>query len=183
MINLTAGSILVSDPFLKDPNFARTVVLICEHREEGSQGFVLNKPYSKNLNQLIDGVGNAHIPVFCGGPVELNVLHFIHKRPDLIKCGIQITEDLFWGGEYENVLQLIQQGEITPRDIRFYIGYSGWDEGQLNAEIDEKSWLVHKAKTQFVFHHNTDLVWKDVLTDMGGDYKQLIHYPKDPMLN
>ena len=94
-----------------------------------------------------------------------------------------MVDDIYWGGNFGQVLELIKTKEITPRDIRFYIGYSGWDEGQLDAEVEEKSWLLHKAEKQFVFHHNADMVWKDVVKDMGGEYKQLVNYPIDPQLN
>ncbi|MFY7964230.1 MAG: YqgE/AlgH family protein [Chitinophagaceae bacterium] len=183
MNKIESGVLLVSDPFLKDPNFLRSVILVCEHEAEGSLGFVLNKPYSRNLNQLIDGVDELHYPVFSGGPVQLDSLHFLHTKPRLIEGGLNIVNGIYWGGNFEQALELMKTKQITPRDIRFYIGYSGWSIGQLDAEVEEKSWLIHNAARQFVFHHNADMLWKDVVKDMGGDYKQLVNYPIDPQLN
>jgi len=183
MNKIEPGFLLVSDPFLKDPNFLRSVILICEYDEKGSLGFVLNKQFPKNLNQLIPDIDHLHYPVFQGGPVGLDSLHFLHSKPLLIEGGLNIIDDIYWGGNFEQTLDLMQSKKITPRDIRFFIGYSGWDEGQLDAEIDEKSWLLHLAEKQFVFHHNANMLWKDVVKDMGGDYKQLVNYPIDPQLN
>ena len=183
MNKIEAGALLISDPFLKDPNFVRSVILICEYNADGSFGFVLNNQYEKNLNELMIDIDNLHYPVFQGGPVQLDTLHFLHTKPNLIEGGVNIIDDIYWGGNFGQVLELMKTKQITPRDIRFYIGYSGWDEGQLEAEIEEKSWLLHKAEKQFVFHHNANNVWKDVLNDMGGEYKQLINYPIDPQLN
>lgn len=180
---IKSGSLLISDPFLKDPNFLRSVVLICDHHTEGTVGFILNKKHDKNFNDFIDGMEHIHFPVFYGGPVQLDSLHFIHTKPDLIEGGIPIIDDIFWGGDFAQALVGITSGDITPRDLRFYIGYSGWTVGQLDAEIDQKSWILHKATKNFIFHLNTDLLWKDVLKNMGGAYKSLINYPLDPQLN
>ena len=183
MNTVEAGMLLVSDPFLNDPNFLRSVILVCEHNDDGSFGFVLNKRYTKNLNELIPDVNQIHFPVFCGGPVQLDTLHFLHIRPDLIDGGINIIDNIHWGGNFEQVLELIKTKKITPRDIRFYIGYSGWTEGQLEDEITEKTWILHLAETKFVFHLNVEMLWKDVLKDMGGDYKMMVNFPINPTLN
>ncbi len=183
MQTIESGTLLISDPFLKDPNFLRSVVLICDHHGEGTTGFILNKKHQKNFNDFIGGIEHIHFPVYYGGPVELDSLHFIHTKPDLIEGGLPITDDVFWGGDFSQALLGISTGLISPRDLRFYIGYSGWSVGQLDAEIDQKSWMLHKANKRFIFHLNEDFLWKDVLKDMGGAYKTLINYPLDPQLN
>jgi putative transcriptional regulator len=183
MNQLEAGILLVSDPFLKDPNFLRAVILICDYNEEGSFGFVLNNQYDKNLNELIEDINHIHFPVFCGGPVQMETLHFLHTKPKLIDGGVEIIDGIYWGGNFKQVLHLIQTNQITPRDIRFYIGYSGWEAGQLEAEVEEKSWILHKSEKKFIFHLNTNMLWKDVLKDMGGDYKIMVNFPIDPQLN
>ncbi len=183
MMKLETGKLLISDPFLKDPNFKRSVIFICNYEKEGCFGFVLNKQYSKNLNELIQEIGTIHFPVFYGGPVQVDTLHFLHTKPNLINGGIKVNEEIFWGGNFEQVISLIKNNEISPRDIRFYIGYSGWSEGQLDAEIDQKSWIIHHAKKKFIFNLNDETLWKEVLTDLGGEYKMLINYPLDPQFN
>lgn len=177
------GQLLISDPFLKDPNFARTVVLICEHDDAGSIGFVLNKLYDKKLHQLIDGIERTDITVFFGGPVHEHTLHFLHTRNDIIEDGIEINDGIFWGGNFEQVLTHLQNYTIGNHEIRFYIGYSGWGTQQLEDELKEKSWITRLSNKHLVFHKFPSQIWKDALKDLGGEYAQMIHYPVDPQLN
>ena len=183
MSNIESGTLLISDPFLKDPSFLRSVVLICDHHTEGTTGFIINKKYDKNINDYIGGLEHIHFPIYYGGPVNLDSLHFIHTKPDLIEGGLPIFENVFWGGDFNQALLAMKEGTITPRDLRFFIGYSGWTVGQLDAEIDQKSWILYKANKNFIFHHNIDILWKDVLNEMGGVYKTITNYPIDPQLN
>jgi len=177
------GLLLISDPFLKDPNFMRTVILLCEHQEEGSFGFVLNRPYDQPLGELISDLEGSAIPVYYGGPVQLDTVHFLHKRPDLIEGGFEVTDGIYWGGDFETVVSLIKEGKLKASDIRFYIGYSGWGEGQLENELKEKSWITSEATKQLVFHKQAGMIWKDALKHLGGEYAQMTNYPIDPQLN
>jgi putative transcriptional regulator len=183
MTGLKAGVLLIAEPFLKDPNFMRTVVFLCEHQEEGSFGFVLNKTYDVTLDQLVPDLPEIKIPVYYGGPVQQDTLHFLHQLPDIIPGGLEVSKGIYWGGDYEMVVSLLRKGEINPNKIRFFIGYSGWSNGQLDDEMKENSWLTVLAKPKLVFHHNYAEIWKDSLKELGGDYEQLINYPTDPQLN
>lgn len=183
MDDIVPGTILVADPFLKDPNFMRSVVFICEHQPEGSFGFVLNRRYDKVIGDLINDLDGCQLPVFYGGPVQMDTVHFIHQRPDLIQGGMEITDGIYWGGDFETLVTHIQQGTIKPQHIRFFIGYSGWSAGQLEGELDEKSWLITSGSKKLVFHTSEKQIWPEALKQMGGDYEQLIHYPIDPQLN
>lgn len=183
MVELAPGLILVADPFLKDPNFMRSVVFLCEHQQEGSFGFVLNRKYNKVIGDLISDLDGCTLPVFYGGPVQMDTVHFLHQRPDLITGGLEITDGIYWGGDFEELVNLIREDKIKPQHIRFYIGYSGWSEGQLAGELEEKSWLTTLGNKKLVFHQNENQVWQDALKQMGGDYEQLIYYPIDPQLN
>lgn len=180
---LEPGILLIADPFLKDPNFMRTVVFLCEHQEEGSFGFVLNKSYEYTLNELVTGLDDLKIPVFYGGPVQIDTIHFLHQYPDLIPGGFEITDGIFWGGDFETAINLIRNREIDPQRIRFYIGYSGWGSGQLSDELKEKSWLTVQATRKIIFHKKADEIWKDSLRLLGGDYEMMINFPIDPQLN
>lgn len=183
MNKIESGSILISDPFLKDPNFLRSVVLICEHHKDGTSGFILNKKINKNISEFIPEIEHVYFPVFYGGPVQLDALHFIHTKPNIVEGGINVFEDVYWGGDFNQALEAIKQGTITPRDLRFYIGYSGWSLGQLDAEVDQKGWILYKANKSYLFHHNVEILWKEVLDEMGGEYKLIKNYPLDPQLN
>lgn len=183
MIPPGPGTLLIADPFLQDPNFTRTVIFLCEHQENGSFGFVLNKKFPQTLDQLVDQAAGFPLPVFHGGPVQQDTLHFLHVFPELIPGGVEVIEDVYWGGDFETVLTLIQNKQLDARGIRFFLGYSGWGNGQLIDELNEKTWITAAATSKLIFHQRPSEVWQDSLRHLGGDYAQLIHYPIDPQLN
>jgi len=182
MVDIAPGLLLISDPFLKDPNFIRTVILLCDHETEGSFGFVLNKLYNHKLDELMTDFEGLNIPLYYGGPVQKDTVHFLHKCPEQIG-GIEITDGIFWGGDFEVAANLIKEKSIRDSDIRFFIGYSGWGEGQLEGELKDKSWITREGTQQLVFHRQTELIWKESLKDLGGEYSQMVNYPIDPQLN
>lgn len=183
MSDITPGKILIADPFLKDPNFMRTVIFICEHQEEGSFGFVLNKEYDQQLGDLFQDLENFNFPVFYGGPVQLDTIHFLHSCPQLIPGGHEVVDGIYWGGDFEEVVQLIKAEKLTSHDIRFFIGYSGWGEGQLMEEMQQKSWITSDGSQDLIFPDDVKDTWKIALKKLGGEYVQLINYPIDPQLN
>ncbi|MDN4164044.1 YqgE/AlgH family protein [Cytophagales bacterium LB-30] len=177
------GVLLISDPFLPDSNFERSVVLLCEHNAEGSLGFVLNKQSNLLLSDMMADFEEAENQVFIGGPVEQNTLHFIHKIPDL-EGSICIQENLYWGGDFEHLKTLVSNQLVPASDIRFFIGYSGWSEGQLQREIEANGWIVHnRVRSNLVFDSSPEELWKVALQDMGGRFKMFSNYPADPRLN
>jgi putative transcriptional regulator len=178
-----SGMLLIAEPFLKDPNFARSVVILCEHREECSFGLVLNRSYGKTLQELIPGLEGMDIPVSDGGPVQRDTLHFLHRYPQLIPGGLDLGDGIFWGGDFELAISLLKENRIEPEEIRFFIGYSGWTGGQLGEEMQEKSWLVTPVSSRLVFRHQTNDIWKESLRSMGGDFGILVNFPTDPSLN
>ena len=177
------GDLLIADPFLKDPNFMRTVVLLCDHQPDGAIGFVINRKYNKTVGELISQLEACSFPVYYGGPVQTDTVHFLHNRPELIGDGISIGNGIYWGGDFDTAANLLLDGQLEPGMIRFYIGYSGWGEAQLEDEIKEKTWLTTQGTKQLVFHKNVSLIWQDALKQLGGKYEQLIHYPLDPQFN
>lgn len=183
MIEPAPGILLISDPFLKDPNFMRTVVFLCEHQDQGSFGFVLNRKYENTLDELIPELDGHKLPVYYGGPVQMDTIHFLHQYPDAIPGGLEVINGVYWGGDFEKVVEMIKNEEIEATKIRFYIGYSGWSSGQLDDELKEKSWLTVKATRKLVFHHKFEEIWKDALKHLGGDYEMMINFPIDPQLN
>jgi putative transcriptional regulator len=183
MIKPGPGILLIADPFLKDPNFLRTVVFLCEHKEEGSFGFVLNRQYQNTLDELIPELEGFSLPVYYGGPVQQDTLHFLHQYPDEIPGGKEILKGVFWGGDFDSAINMIKNEEIDEKKIRFYIGYSGWGEGQLEGEMKEKTWLTVKATRRLIFHNDYNEIWKDSLKHLGGDYEIMVNFPIDPQLN
>ncbi|MET0391675.1 MAG: YqgE/AlgH family protein [Chitinophagaceae bacterium] len=183
MIEPGTGVLLIADPFLKDPNFLRSVVFLCDHREDGSFGFVLNRSYHNTLDELVPGLDGHSLPVYYGGPVQPDTVHFLHQYPDLIPGGQEIIKGVYWGGDFDSVAELIRNGEIDTGKIRFFIGYSGWGSGQLDNELKEKSWLTVNATRRLIFHQQHDEIWKESLRLLGGDYEMMINFPIDPQLN
>lgn len=183
MIVPAPGILLIADPFLKDPHFMRTVVFICEHQSEGTFGFVLNKKYDQTLDELIHNFEGFSIPVYYGGPVQGDTIHFLHQYPDMIPGGHEVMNGVYWGGDFEMVTKLVQNNEVDINKIRFFIGYSGWSSGQLNDELTEKTWLTVAGTRKLIFHPNAEEVWKDSLKHLGGDYEMMINFPIDPQLN
>jgi putative transcriptional regulator len=178
------GDLLISEPYLPDPNFERTVVLICEHDENGTIGFVLNKPAIVDLAHVMDDLSNAKAPLYVGGPVQQDTLHFLHRSNKLKENANLIVDGIYWGGNYDRLATMINTHELTDADIRFFVGYSGWSEGQLLDELKEKSWIVcKKPSAQLLFDVPAAELWKRVLQHMGGKFKLISNYPVDPRLN
>lgn len=183
MISPSKGILLIANPFLKDPNFSRTVIFICENQAEGAFGFVLNKQFSQNLSELIPDLNEINLPVYTGGPVQGDSLHFLHQYPDLINGGEEVFKGIFWGGNFESLQIHLKNNDIDKNKIRFFIGYSGWSEGQLDYEMKEGSWLTVEATRKLIFETRPEDIWKESLNLLGGEYKMLANYPIDPQLN
>lgn len=183
MHTLSSGILLIAEPFLKDPHFMRTVVLLCEHQEEGSLGFVLNKGLQHTVDELVPELEGIKIPVFVGGPVQADTLHFLHTCPEQIPGGVEVIDGIYWGGDFELAKSLLQKDLLDHKKIRFYIGYSGWGSRQLDEEMKGKSWITAKAKKSIVFHRSPNDIWKDSLKLLGDDYSMMINFPTDPQLN
>ena len=161
----------------------RTVVFLTEHTEEGSVGFVINRRYENTLDELIPEIDGHKLPVYYGGPVQMNTIHFLHKYPEEIPGGLEVMPGVFWGGDFDSVVNLINTEKLDIGKIRFYIGYSGWSAGQLETERKEKTWLTVEASRNLLFHDNAEEIWKDALKHLGGEYEMMINFPIDPQLN
>jgi len=142
MRDLKAGMNIKSTALLNDSFFEDTTILIVEHNEAGSTGFVTNKPFGKSLHELIEFNHSKPFPLMDGGPVDRGHLFVLHKRPDLIDGGKQITNNLYLGGQMEQVIEAINTGIANTQEIQLFIGYCGWDLGELEAEVEEGSWTL-----------------------------------------
>ncbi|QCR21918.1 YqgE/AlgH family protein [Pontibacter sp. SGAir0037] len=179
-----SGSILISEPFMGDPNFERTVILLCNHDDEGgSFGLVLNRLSNLMLSDVMETYNEAFdAELGVGGPVQYNTLHFVHRIATLSQA-VKLSEDVYWGGDFEELRTMISAGLITPSDVKFFLGYSGWTAGQLQEEIDKNVWIVNNNATNKLFNLEADNLWRNILRQMGGKYKVLSNYPEDPRLN
>ncbi len=177
------GALLLADPFLPDPNFSRTVVLLTESGENGAIGFVLNRPSGEDLNDLLNIELPFTVPVFIGGPVEENTLHAVHRIKQDVPGSVEISDGIYWGGELEDLIDCMQSGLADESDVRFFLGYSGWDKEQLVSELKEQSWFLTKSEPSYVFSDDKRLLWKQIMVDMGSDFAVLANAPRHPSLN
>ncbi|MEM8937710.1 MAG: YqgE/AlgH family protein [Bacteroidota bacterium] len=180
----TKGKLLVAEPSLTgDVSFNRSVVLLAEHNQEGSVGFILNKPLDYNICDLISEI-TIPFKVFNGGPVEQDNLYFIHKVPHLIDNSIEISDGIFWGGDFEKTVELINSETISEQDIRFFLGYSGWASCQLDEELHSNSWVVLQNDYQSaILEKPSSAFWKEKMVELGGDYLIWSNAPENPTLN
>lgn len=183
MIAPAPGVLLIADPFLKDPHFGRTVVFLCDHQPQGSFGFVLSRQLRSTLDELISGLPGCKMPVYYGGPVQPDTLHFLHQYPELIPEANAVAPGIYWGGNFETVTELLQSGRLHLDKIKFFVGYSGWGVGQLEEEMEEKSWITVSANRKLVFNTPCGEIWKGSLQLLGGEFARMINYPIDPQLN
>lgn len=177
------GRILIAEPFSKDSYFKRSVVLLVNHDEEGSLGFIMNKPLTIPFNELVTDFPDFKTQVYMGGPVSTDTLHFIHTKGELINNSIPITEGLWWGGDFNQMRMLVDLGKITPNNIQFYVGYSGWSAQQLQDEIDTDCWIITDASADIITHSDKNALWHNLLVRMGTQHSVIAGFPEDPSLN
>lgn len=177
------GKVLVSEPFLPDPSFSRSVILLIEHNEEGSMGFVLNQAIDFTVDELLEDLNEFPSPVYKGGPVGLNELYYIHHLGNtLFPNDFKIMNSVWMGKDFKSLIAYIKQGLVKPNDVRFFLGYSGWSPGQLEVEIKEKSWIVSSIPSEMIMHTEGNF-WKRVMESLGAKFKVMSNFPEDPMLN
>jgi putative transcriptional regulator len=178
------GVILIAHPWLSDPNFQRTVIMVCEHQEEnGSFGLVLTRPLDRRLGEFIETLSSSDLTLYAGGPVQTDTLHFLHTHGRLVDSAIQVQEDLYWGGDFDLMQALVLAGDATTATTRFFAGYSGWGSGQLAMEIAEGSWILTRAPTEVVLETRPEELWRSLLRRMGGPFALLSNFPTDPRNN
>jgi putative transcriptional regulator len=177
------GVLLISEPFLPDQYFGQSVVYITEHNAEGTVGFVVNKPIGKRVHELIEGFPVFNAPVSLGGPVGPNTIHFIHNFGNLISESTLINNNLFWGGNFDELKVLVENKLIMPNQVKFFIGYSGWSPGQLKLEIDRGSWIVSSISGKEILKQQSPEYWRQTLVKLGRKYRIMSNFPADPILN
>ena len=178
------GDLLIAEPaIIGDVSFNRSIVLLADHSEEGSIGFILNKPLDYSINNLIPEV-EVKFKVYNGGPVEQDNLYFIHKIPHLIPNSIEISLGIYWGGDFSKVAELIKDNTIKENDIKFFLGYSGWEPTQLETELKANSWVVtENSYKKSVIEKDYETFWKEKMLEFGGEYSIWSNAPENPSYN
>lgn len=179
------GNILISSPFMNDYHFARAVVLLVRHNNEGSMGIVMNKDFRYHilLNDLVPKLEFAQrIPVYKGGPVDRETVFFLHTL-EYLEGALPLGNGLYLNGDFDAIQQYILAGKPVDGVIRFFAGYAGWDNGQLMKEIKENAWIIGKTEKETLLSPDFRNLWCTSLNDMGGKYAIWARYPPFPTLN
>ena len=177
------GRLLLSEPYLADPNFERTAILLTEHNEDGSVGFILNKPSESRVSEVMEDLKGLDAQIFIGGPVQQDTLHFVHRYAGL-QDAIEIEEGIYWGGNFEQLLTMKNTGQLLITDIKFFLGYSGWSPNQLQEELKLNSWIVSdRVSDDLIFETLPDQMWKRAMQGLGGRFTVYSNYPADPRMN
>lgn len=177
------GRLLISKPYLHDPYFKRSVVLLTEHSKDGSVGFILNKQVDMQIDEAVEEFPEFDSHIYLGGPVQRDSLYYIHTLGDTISDSVEIKEGIYWGGNFEVLKVLIESGKIKRSEVKFFMGYSGWDAAQLANELKNDSWLVADIGEIDLINTKPDKLWPDILRGMGGEYKILANFQEHPSLN
>lgn len=180
---LNRGKLLVAEPSIFiDSSFNRSVILLTEHNKEGSVGFIINKPSGYSINDLIPEINSNHT-VYKGGPVSEDNLYFIHSIPHLIPNSVAIDDNIYWAGDFETVKKLLESNMINEDEIRFFLGYTGWSNNQLDEEIKEVSWIVKENSYTNILQVIPNSFWREELIKSGGEYCLWVNAPEDPNWN
>lgn len=181
--SLEKGKLLIAEPsILNDDSFNRSIILLTEYNKKSVVGFILNKPLEYTVKDLLPEI-DCNFIIYQGGPVEQDNLYFVHKVPELISDSIEVSNGIFWGGNFESLRILLANKEIKNTDIRFFLGYSGWETNQLQNEIDKDSWFISENDFQNIFSADNSSLWKNKLLEKGGKYKIWANAPSDVNLN
>jgi putative transcriptional regulator len=177
------GRLLVAAPsILNDNSFNRAIILLTEHTATSSIGFILNKPLEYIIKDLLPEI-DCSFNIYQGGPVEQDNLYFVHTIPHLLDNSIEVANGVFWGGDFKQLQELLNKGALKESDIRFFLGYSGWDKNQLTDELTENSWFVAENDFENIFSNEEENLWRNKLLQKGGDYKLWVNAPDDFNLN
>jgi putative transcriptional regulator len=180
---LQKAMLLFSEPLLPDPNFSRTVVYLVNHNNEGSVGLILNKPTGLKLTDVLDIDIPTDFPLFMGGPVEAYGLFYLHTLGNQISGAAEVEKGIYWGSDFEELKKMIQMGSVKESEVKFFSGYSGWGAGQLDDELEEKSWLVKSRGDLNPLGNLSKKSWNKFLKAYGGKHKMLAAFPEDPSHN
>ncbi|MCB9223531.1 MAG: YqgE/AlgH family protein [Crocinitomicaceae bacterium] len=177
------GRLLITEPFLESEHFKRAVILLCEHNEEGTFGFVLNKYVDVKLDEF-EGIPEFDTRISMGGPVSTKNLYYIHTLGDKLPGSIQVYGNLYAGGDFEILKELMASNQVAHNQIRFFLGYSGWVNKQLEGELKHNSWLVANISSiDDIMNVDYINIWNDYMESQGGKYKAFAHFPEDASLN
>jgi putative transcriptional regulator len=142
LMHITPGNLFTASASMDDPHFIGADIFIAEYNEQGAMGFVINKIFERPFNALTEFAGSPGFPLYTGGPVDNEHLFFLHRRNDLIPGGTLVAGEVYLGGDFKQAIAYINDKTLGEANIKIFIGYCGWDRGELEAEIEEGSWIL-----------------------------------------
>lgn len=182
-MSINKGDLLISYPYLEDDYFFRSVICMMEHNSEGSFGLIINKKMPYKIGEVLPILSHIDNALYMGGPVDTSALFFLHPYKDL-KDTIPVCNELYWNGDIHELKDMFELKFAHPKEVRFFLGYSGWSSGQIEEEIQEKSWIVGSYNYPLIMDEShDDLIWRKSIETLGKDFEHLAHYPIDPNLN
>lgn len=177
------GDILIADPFLLGPVFERSVIFLADHSEVGAMGFILNQPTDFEVSQAVPDLEGCKQKMYFGGPVDETLLFYVHSLGDQMNNSVEIGNGLFWGGDFNDLTALNRDGKLNEDNIKFFIGYSGWEANQLENEFKKNSWIVSDFKEEYLFKPQNKSLWNKAIDDSGHDNSFLGNFAHSPSLN
>jgi putative transcriptional regulator len=177
------GRLLISEPFMDDFYFGRSVILLISHDSDGSFGLIMNKPVPEKFNDIIADFPPFDAQVFIGGPVQPDNMFILHTLGDRVEGSVEIIEGLFWGGDLEAIREQILIGTVNPNEVRFFMGYSGWESEQLNNELERNAWVVTKTSTRKLLQTKHTSMWSQFVSQLGSEYELWNRFPVNPEMN
>ena len=182
-LNPVIGDVLISEPFMNDFYFRRSVILLIDHNEEGSLGVIFNKRLTIPFNEIVQGFPEFNADVYLGGPVETDRIFFIHTVGEMIPDSHLISNGLYWSGNISVLKSMIKMDLIKPHEVRVYVGYAGWDGGQLRNELKANTWVVGRFTAKQLLRTMPGKMWSDFVKQIGKRYALWDKFPVNPSEN
>lgn len=176
------GRILIAEPFLPGDYFNRSIIFIVDHNSKGTVGFILNKPVDFPVDGFYQEFPGLKTTLSLGGPVSTESLYYIHTLGEKLQGSLHIANNLYWGGNFDQLKTLINSKSVNSDQVRFFLGYAGWDSGQLQEELKENSWLVSDISPLKVMKTDPKL-WLEMVKQVGGKYSLWENFPENPSMN
>ena len=177
------GNILIADPFLNGPVFERAVILLADHSQKGAMGFILNQPTEFKVHQAIPELKGCKQKLYYGGPVDETSLFYVHSFGDKLPNSIKITEGLYWGGEFSALQQLNKDKLLNSGNIKFFIGYSGWESNQLEKEVEKESWIIGEFERNYLYDNQNKNLWNKTIEKSDNENSFFGNFAHSPSLN
>ena len=177
------GKLLVAHPLMSDSFFNRSVIYITNHSNEGAIGFNLCFKTQYLLRDIRPQVKNGNIPIYEGGPVANNQLFFLHTVGHKIADSFELSNKIFVGGNFDDLLHQLEHHEIEPQKVMLFAGYSGWSPNQLETEIENKHWLINTPVKSDFFYNNPAAQWQSNLSEIKRSYRIFADFGYDPVMN